>query len=109
MKRIGLQVLLGFGAAVAVIIGVSAALNRSTGDPEPIVPVVPAGHVHGLGVNEADGSIMAASHGGLFRADSDGDPGLLDRRWSRLVGGVPRRRHRDTGWTVLKRGLRDGN
>lgn len=73
MKRIGLLVLLGVGAAVAVVIGVSAALNRSTGDPEPVVPVVPAGHVHGLGVNEADGSIMVASHGGLFRVDSDGD------------------------------------
>lgn len=69
MKRTSLLVLLAVGTIVAVVIGLSAALNRSTGDLEPVVP---AGHVHGLGVNEADGSIMVASHGGLFRVDSDG-------------------------------------
>lgn len=69
-QRIPLLVLLGVGVAVVVVIAVSAAWNRSTTGPEPVVP---AGHVHGLGVNEADGSIMVASHGGLFRVDSDGD------------------------------------
>lgn len=70
MKRLPLLVPVGLAGAVAVVVGVSAALNRSTGNPEPVVP---AGHVHGLGVNEADGSIMVASHGGLFRVDSDGE------------------------------------
>lgn len=31
-------------------------------------------HVHGLGVNPADGVLFAASHMGLFRVTGDGDP-----------------------------------
>lgn len=29
-------------------------------------------HIHGLGINEADGALMIASHYGLFRLDDDG-------------------------------------
>lgn len=30
-------------------------------------------HVHGVGVNPAEGAVMLASHAGMFRVDADGD------------------------------------
>ena len=38
--------------------------DPATSDPGPI-------HVHGLGVNPADGSLFVATHTGLFRAAPD--------------------------------------
>ena len=38
---------------------------RATDDPGLV-------HVHGLGVNPADGLLYAASHSGLFRVDEKG-------------------------------------
>lgn len=61
-----LAVVIAGAVAVAVIVSV----NRPPAEPGPVVP---AGHVHGLGVNETDGALMVASHGGLFRIDPGGD------------------------------------
>ena len=55
----------------------------SAGDPGVV-------HVHGLGRNPADGSLMIATHTGLFRATAGDDP-------ERVAG-----RHQDTmGFTVV--------
>jgi hypothetical protein len=33
-----------------------------------------AGHIHGLGIDPDDGALMIATHGGLFRAGTEGSP-----------------------------------
>ena len=52
-------------AVLVIVLGVNMFVRG--GDPDPVA----AGHVHALGVNEADGSIMVASHAGLLRVDPD--------------------------------------
>ncbi|MCZ7628836.1 MAG: hypothetical protein M5U19_07125 [Microthrixaceae bacterium] len=50
---------------LAIVIGVNVFAGSSDSDP------VGAGHVHSLGVNDADGSIVIASHAGLLRVDPE--------------------------------------
>lgn len=38
-------------------------------------------HVHGLGVNPADGLLYIATHSGLYRLESDGPQPVGNRRW----------------------------
>ncbi len=48
---------------------------------------VEASHVHGLGVNPADGSLFIATHGGLFRADSGSEaPSRVGKAGYDLMG-----------------------
>lgn len=66
--------------------GSQAAAPLKTNDPGPI-------HVHGLGVNPADGALFIATHTGLFRA-AEGE-----RHAERVAG-----RYQDTmGFTVMGR------
>jgi hypothetical protein len=61
-----------------------AAVDPKVGDPGPI-------HVHGLGINPADGALFVATHTGLFRA------GEGERKASRVAD-----RYQDTmGFTVV--------
>ena len=39
------------------------------------------GHVHGLGIDPADGTLYAAGHYGVFRIDEDGAPTRIADRW----------------------------
>jgi len=62
-------------AALAVVVAVIAAV---TGDDSPPAPGEVAGepgvsHVHGLGINPADRSLIVATHNGSFRIPADGD------------------------------------
>ena len=43
-------------------------ISATGGDPSPAASDATAGHVHGLGVNPADDSLLIATHTGLFRA-----------------------------------------
>lgn len=65
----------GFGAllavAVAVIVVLAVTRGGADGDGAPGGgAAVAAGHIHGLGVNPADGSLHIATHNGLFRAST---------------------------------------
>ena len=43
-------------------------------------------HVHGLGVNAADGALYAATHTGLFRLDGDGGADRIGDRYQDTMG-----------------------
>jgi hypothetical protein len=83
----------------AVTVALATALAACGGDGDERAPQRAGGeagdpevaHIHGLGVNPADGSLMIATHGGLFRA-AEGESG------ARRVGD----RFQDTmGFTVV--------
>lgn len=44
------------------------------------------GHVHGLGLNEADGAVYAATHYGVFRIDEGSEPVRVADRWQDTMG-----------------------
>lgn len=44
------------------------------------------GHVHGLGVDPADGTLYVASHVGVFRVGDDGTPERVADRWQDTMG-----------------------
>lgn len=60
------------GLLAAVAIGALLAITLSGGGGDERIGgrggVTGGGHIHGLGVNPADGSLYIATHGGLFRA-----------------------------------------
>ena len=77
--------------AVAVAIGAGAGLGwLTTRDDGPASPVVVDDpgvvHVHGLGVNPADGALYAATHTGLFRLDDDGGVERIADRYQDTMG-----------------------
>lgn len=61
-------------AAVAALVVVAFAVTRVTGEDPVASPSLE--HVHGLGVDPADGALYAGSHGGLFRVGDTG--GILE-------------------------------
>lgn len=59
----------GFGGAlIALVVVIVALAVGAGGDASPAASDPQAGHVHGLGVNPADDSLLIATHTGLFRA-----------------------------------------
>ncbi len=67
LRGYALAGVLGVAAAAAVLV---AALGGGgdRGAGQPAAEAGGAGHVHGLGVNPADGAVFVAAHNGLFRA-----------------------------------------
>jgi hypothetical protein len=43
-------------------------------------------HIHGLGINPADGKLYVASHGGLFRVTGEGEPAQIAGRTQDFMG-----------------------
>lgn len=82
-QRIRRAVVIGLGSAVAT-------LSTGCSSTEPIradgVPDVGVVHVHGLGVDPADGALYAATHSGLFRIDGDGSAERVGEHWHDLMG-----------------------
>jgi photosystem II stability/assembly factor-like uncharacterized protein len=61
-------------AALALAAGLAACGDQTTeGDSAPAAGDPGQVHIHGLGVNPADGSLFIATHTGLFRAPPDAD------------------------------------
>jgi hypothetical protein len=60
-----------FAAAVVAIVVLAATSER--GDTDPVGQVAAPGHIHGLGINPADRSLLIATHDGLFRAAAGSD------------------------------------
>lgn len=56
--------------------------TRSTDD----VPELGLGHVHGLGVDPADGTLYAAGHYGVFRLPDGGEPSRVADRYQDTMG-----------------------
>jgi len=56
--------------------------NPQTGSPEATT----LGHVHGLGVDPADGTLYVASHFGVFRVKETGEPERVADRWQDTMG-----------------------
>lgn len=67
MKRAAISVLLV--ALVALLAGCGEDDSGDGGDAAAFA--AEASHIHGLGINPADGSLFIATHGGLFRAADD--------------------------------------
>ena len=75
----------------AVLLGaatiVAAACGDDAPDATPLAIEDPGVvHVHGLGVNPADGDLYAATHTGLFRITSDGDGQRIADRHQDTMG-----------------------
>ncbi|MFC4003698.1 F510_1955 family glycosylhydrolase [Prauserella oleivorans] len=75
--------------AVAVIAAVALAGCGQTGEQaaDNEADAAPSlGHVHGLGVDPADGTLYAASHYGVFRLPDQGKPELIADRQQDTMG-----------------------
>ena len=76
-RRLPLPRLAFIGAALVALSAMAWAITRTSADSEPGPAAVSAdpglSHVHGLGVNPADGSLFVATHYGTFRIPDDGD------------------------------------
>lgn len=69
--------------AAAALLVVSGCASDQPSDPASTSPGDEhlIGHVHGLGVDPADGRLYAAGHFGVFRVDEDGVPTRVADRW----------------------------
>ncbi|MGE3137919.1 MAG: F510_1955 family glycosylhydrolase [Thermoleophilia bacterium] len=78
--RTGVRALLALAAA-GLLLGLSGCAGAGGGDPAGAAADVGPEHVHGLGVNPADGALYIATHTGLFRMPpgSDGSERVGDR------------------------------
>ncbi len=64
------------GAAVVLAIGVVSAFAMTRGDDSRTTSTaggIDVGHIHGIGVDPADGQLYVGAHSGLFRVSPDGD------------------------------------
>lgn len=69
-------------AAGGLVLTLTACTSTSTVSPPPQAPVdLGVEHVHGLGVDPADGMLYAATHFGLFRVPEDGDAERIADRY----------------------------
>jgi hypothetical protein len=80
----GRHVALRASALALVVLALGACANSSDRDPAdgPIAedPHL-IGHVHGLGIDPADGTVYAAGHFGVFRIDETGTATRIADRW----------------------------
>lgn len=83
-------------AAVAVVLAAAAVwvVTRGAGDADTVAAPGAAGqggevevaHVHGLGIDPADGALLAGTHHGLFRLPADGAPERVADRVQDFMG-----------------------
>lgn len=66
-----------FGAAVVAVIALVVVAGDSDDDRLAATGDVDVVHIHGIGVNPADGAVFLATHLGLYRLDADGRPNLV--------------------------------
>lgn len=77
----------GIVATLAVSVALLAACGSGRDADQPDQPGRPAlEHVHGLGVNPADGMLYVASHHGVFRVDGQGDAEQIAGRTQDFMG-----------------------
>src|SRR3546814_9254351 len=61
---------LGIGVAAITLVGVVILISATRSDDAPATESV--SHVHGLGIDPADGVLHVATHNGLYRIPDDG-------------------------------------
>jgi photosystem II stability/assembly factor-like uncharacterized protein len=80
------------GATMLLTVGAFAVAAFKLSPPDHPASTVMAeggdvlGHVHGLGVDPADGALYAASHMGVFRLEDDGQLQRVADRWQDTMG-----------------------
>ena len=76
--------------AVPILLFTTACANNTTtpGTQEPLAPPATLAHVHGLGINPADGMLYAASHFGVFTVPADKAPARVGDRAQDTMGFV---------------------
>jgi hypothetical protein len=74
------------GLAAAVLVLVSACGGGSGGSPTADGADPGVAHVHGLGVDPADGTLYAATHYGVFRMPEQGEPTRIADRYQDTMG-----------------------
>ncbi|MDQ3355841.1 MAG: hypothetical protein M3502_03810, partial [Actinomycetota bacterium] len=67
LRGYALAAVLGVATVIAVVVAFSGGGDGGSGVGQTFESTG-GGHVHGLGVNPADGALFVASHNGLFRA-----------------------------------------
>jgi photosystem II stability/assembly factor-like uncharacterized protein len=67
LRGYAIAAVLGVATVIAVVVAVSGGGDDGSGLGQTFESTG-GGHVHGLGVNPADGAVFVASHNGLFRA-----------------------------------------
>ncbi len=77
-RNVRMRYIVAVGAALFLLTSCGSAEGTAQGDVLPSTAIPPdqdpgLAHVHGLGVNPADGDVYAATHFGLWRVPSDGD------------------------------------
>jgi hypothetical protein len=73
-------------AAILVVVGALGYLAFRGGDGSASGAGVEVAHVHGLGVDPADGTLYAGTHNGLIRLPEDGEPTLVADRVQDFMG-----------------------
>jgi hypothetical protein len=73
------RALVGVVAAALVLLGVGVVMAVRGAGPSHGKSSSAFGHVHGLGVDPADGALYAGTHYGLFRVSEDGASLVADR------------------------------
>ncbi|SMD25526.1 hypothetical protein SAMN05660733_08165 [Lentzea albidocapillata] len=74
--------------AVPVLLLTAACANPTPATQDPPAPPATLAHVHGLGVNPADGMLYAASHFGVFTVPADKAPERVGDRTQDTMGFV---------------------
>jgi hypothetical protein len=77
---------LAVAAAVAVVVALVALAGSSGDDRRAVSGADDVIHVHGLGVNPADGTVFLATHMGLFRLDTEGRPERVGDSYQDTMG-----------------------
>ena len=65
---------LGLAASAAALLVACGAEDPASGEPPSLAgdSALPFAHVHGMGIDPADGTVLVATHQGLFRVDAVG-------------------------------------
>lgn len=73
------------GVSSAVLLGLAACQDGSSGAPDDGGHADLA-HIHGLGINPADGELYAGTHHGVFRIPAEGEPEQVAGRTQDFMG-----------------------
>lgn len=85
-SRFATATVIAFSAATLTACSAGSATDaRPTPDGTSAADERAVGHVHGLGVDPADGTLYVASHYGVFRVDDD-QPERVADRWQDTMG-----------------------
>lgn len=77
---------LAVAVAVAAVVALVAVAGSSDDDQRAVSEDNDVVHVHGLGVNPADGALYLATHMGLYRLDTEGRPERVGDSYQDTMG-----------------------